>query len=244
MTWIAGVDGCRGGWVAAFMPLDGSEPARIRPVRAVEEVADAPERPAVIAVDIPIGLPERIDGPGRTPERLLRPLLGSRAASVFSMPARAAIYAPDHAACCREARARSEPPRGITIQGYNILPKVREVDALLRARPELRARIREVHPEGVFWALNGGAPLAARKIDPAGAARRRDLLLAVGLAPESVDGPVPRGARPDDVVDALAALVGARAIAQGWAMSLPDPPERDAHDIPVAIWVPRPRTPA
>jgi len=46
----------------------------------------------------------------------------------------------------------------------------------------------------------------------------------------------PRGAKIDDLLDALAALVVARAIAQGRARSFPEPPERDAHGIPVAIW--------
>jgi predicted RNase H-like nuclease len=242
MTWVAGVDGCRGGWVAALMRLDGAEPPRIRVVGTVAEIADAPEAPAIVAVDIPIGLPERIEGPGRAPERLLRPLLGSRAASVFSMPARAAVYAGSYAEACATARALSTPPRALTIQGFNILPKVREVDALLRARPELRERVFEVHPEAVFRALNAGAPLDSRKVEAAGLDRRRALLLGAGLPRETVEAPAPRPAKPDDLLDALAALVGARAIAQGEAESFPDPPERDAHGIPVAIWAPRPRT--
>jgi predicted RNase H-like nuclease len=208
----------------------------VRVVRAVAEIADAPEAPTIVAVDIPIGLPERIEGPGRAPERLLRPLLGARRSSVFSMPARAAVYAPDYAAACREARARSEPPRGITIQGFNILPKVREVDELLRARPDLIARIHEVHPEAAFWAMNGGTPLDSRKAEPAGLDHRRALLVAAGLPPHLVGAPPRSGARTDDLLDALAALVVARAIAQGRARSFPEPPERDAHGIPVAIW--------
>ncbi len=236
MSWIAGLDGCRTGWVAALMRLDGAEPPRVRVVQAVAEIADAPEAPAIVAVDIPIGLPERIEGPGRAPERLLRPLLGARRSSVFSMPARAAVYAPDHASACREARARSEPPRGITIQGFNILPKVREVDELLRARPDLIARIHEVHPEAAFWAMNGGAPLDSRKVEAAGLDHRRALLVAAGLSPDLVRAPPPSGAKTDDLLDALAALVVARAIAQGRARSFPEPPERDAHGIPVAIW--------
>lgn len=242
MTWVAGLDGCRTGWVAALIRLDGREPVRVRVARTLAEIADGPERPGVIGVDIPIGLPERIEGPGRSPERLLRPLLGPRGRSVFSMPARAAVERESYADVCREARARSSPPRAISRQGFHILPKVREVDALLRARPDLRERVFEVHPEAAFWALNGRVALATRKVEPAGRDERRALLLAAGLPPEALDAPVPRGARPDDLLDALAALVGARAIAQGRAQPFPDPPERDAHGIPVAIWVPTDRT--
>ena len=60
MSWIAGLDGCRTGWVAALMRLDGPELLRVRIAGTVAEIADAPEAPTVIAVDIPIGLPERI----------------------------------------------------------------------------------------------------------------------------------------------------------------------------------------
>jgi predicted RNase H-like nuclease len=79
--WLAGVDGCRAGWVAAFVRPgsgEGGDEARVRVVARFAEVAAAPEAPAVIAVDMPIGLPERIGRDGRGPERAVRPLLGQR----------------------------------------------------------------------------------------------------------------------------------------------------------------------
>jgi predicted RNase H-like nuclease len=42
------------------------------------------------------------------------------------------------------------------------------------------------------------------------------------------------------VLDALAALVVARKIAQGQGWSFPDPPGRDAFGLEVAIWTFRP----
>jgi predicted RNase H-like nuclease len=56
-TWVAGVDGCRAGWVVAFARPQGGE-VRVRIVPRFTEVIAAPEAPVVIAVDIPIGLPE------------------------------------------------------------------------------------------------------------------------------------------------------------------------------------------
>src|SRR5215470_12586419 len=90
--WVAGVDGCRTGWVAAFTRDDPRE-ARIRTVPRFADVAAAPEAPAVIAIDMPIGLPERAGRGGRTAENAVRPLLGARQSSVFSVPARAAFAA-------------------------------------------------------------------------------------------------------------------------------------------------------
>jgi threonine dehydratase len=250
MSWIAGIDGCPGGWVAVLMRLDGAEPPRCRVVRHLAEVVDGPEAPAVVAVDIPIGLPERIDGPGRIAEQAVRNLLGGRQSSVFSIPSRAAVYEPTYAASCALALATSVPPRKVSKQGFMIFPKIREVDALLRARPEVASRIFEVHPEVAFWSMNDEQPLSepkkvkGRPYEP-GLQLRKGLLRAAGLPGELLDARPPRGAGPDDYIDALAALVVARAIAGERGRSFPDPPGRDSHGLPVAIWTFRlPSTPA
>lgn len=239
--WVAGVDGCPGGWMAVFARRDGAEPPRRRVVRAMAEVLDSPEEPAVVAIDMPIGLTERTEGPGRRPEQLVRPLLGARQSSVFSMPSRAAVHAPDYREACALARASSRPPRAVSIQGYGLFARVRELDALLRSRRDLIGRVYEVHPEVAFWSMNGERPLPEpKKIKNVpygpGLALRRDLLLAAGLDRDLVHAAPPAGAAADDLVDALAGLVVALAIAEGRGRSFPDPPERDPHDIPIAIW--------
>ena len=58
-----------------------------------------------------------------------------------------------HRMASEVARATSEPPRGVSIQAFGIFPKIREIDALLRARPELRpARHRIAPGSGVLAA--------------------------------------------------------------------------------------------
>ena len=160
--WVAGVDGCRTGWIAAFAPVNLSE-VRIRVVHTVEAVIDAPERPETVAIDIPIGLPERTAGSGRLPEQLVRPLLGARQSSVFAIPGRRAVFAPDYPEACWLAASTSEPSRKVSKQGFMIFPKIREVDTLLRDRPEERERLFEVHPEVAFWSMNGEQPLGEPK---------------------------------------------------------------------------------
>lgn len=241
-TWVAGVDGCRAGWVAAFARTDRAEAPRLRTTASVREIVDAPERPAVVAIDMPLGLPERIDGPGRLPEQQVRGLLGGRQSSVFSIPARRAVFAETYAEACRIAAAASSPPRKVSRQGFMLFPKIRELDLLLRARPELVERIYEVHPEVAFWSMNGGCSLdepkkvKGRPYGP-GLALRRRLLLRAGLPEDLVGREAPPGAAPDDVLDALAGLVVALKIAQGQGRSFPESPERDAHGLPVAIWI-------
>jgi predicted RNase H-like nuclease len=74
-TWLAGVDGCRKGWIVAFLRPDGTD-ARIQLVPHFAEIVAAPEAPSIIAIDIPIGLPERAGVGGRAAENQIRPLLG------------------------------------------------------------------------------------------------------------------------------------------------------------------------
>ncbi len=239
-TWLVGVDGCRAGWIAAFVRPRGPE-VRLRVVPAFADVLRAPEAPAVIAVDMPIGLPEHNGLGGRAAEDAVRPLLGSRQSSVFSVPSRAAIYASDYAAACAIALATSDPPRKVSKQLFNIAPKIREIDGQLRGDSAAAARVFEVHPEVAFWRLNGGQALdqpkkVKSKPHPPGLALRRGLLIAGGLPDRSVNASPPAGAGLDDLLDALACAAVARRLHFGEARPYPDPPPRDARGLTMAIW--------
>jgi len=239
-AWLAGVDGCRTGWVAAFVRPTGEE-SRVRVVPRFADVLAAPEAPAVVAIDMPIGLPDRIGPDGRGPERAIRPLLGARQSSVFSVPPRAAVYADDFAAACAAALAASAPPRRVSKQLFMIAPKIREIDAVLRADPTLVRRVYEVHPELAFWRLNGGRALDQPKkvkgvCHEPGLELRRSLLAAGGFAASVVMSAPPKGGGADDLLDALACAAVARRLHAGTARPFPDPPGRDAHGLPVAIW--------
>ncbi|AWM88753.1 hypothetical protein C4E04_19855 [Microvirga sp. 17 mud 1-3] len=239
--WVAGIDGCPAGWIAVLMDLGGSHPPIMRIERHMAAIVDAPEAPQVIAVDMPIGLPERTQGSGRRPEQLIRPLLGARQSSVFAIPARRAVEAEDYGTACAEALRTSDPPRKVSRQGFHLFPKIREIDSLLRSRPELVARVVEVHPELAFWSMNGERPLPEpKKVKsrpyPPGLALRRALLVRAGLPRDMVEARPPRGAAEDDLLDALVGLAVVIDIARGKGRSFPDPPDRDAHGLPVAIW--------
>ncbi len=239
-TWLAGVDGCPSGWVVAFVRHDLRE-ARVRIVPRFADIPAAPEAPTIIAIDMPIGLPERAGYGGRAAENAVRPLLGARQSSVFSVPSRAAIAAQDYREACGIALATSEPPRKVSKQLFMLAPKIREVDAALRADAALAQRVFEVHPEVAFWRLNGERALTepkkvkSRPYEP-GLALRRRLLIGAGLPAVTVDAKPPRGAGPDDLIDALACAAIAQRINAGLARPFPDPPERDAFGLTMAIW--------
>jgi predicted RNase H-like nuclease len=205
------------------------------------DVATAPEAPAVIAIDIPIGLPGRTGHGGRAAENAVRPLLGARQSSVFSVPSRAAIAAHDYGEACRIALATSKPPRKVSKQLFMLAPKIREVDAALRADAKLSQRVFEVHPELAFWRLNGDVALSepkkvkSRPSEP-GLALRRQLLIKAGLPAAAVEAMPPKGAGPDDLIDALACAAIAWRIYADEAKPFPDPPECDAFGLRMAIW--------
>lgn len=239
--WVAGMDGCRGRWATALLDLDDPGRHAVRLVAGPADVLDGPEAPLAVGIDIPIGLPDRV-GRGRSADRAARAFLG-RHASVFPVPGRAAVYAADYDEAKRLSRETSDPPFAPSIQLWNILRYIRQVDGLLRARPALADRLHEVHPEVAFHRLNGDRALDAPKKGPRraeGLAQRRRLLLAEGLPAALVAARHP-GVAADDHLDSLAALVVARDLVAGRAMPLPDPFERDAHGLPVVIWAPAPR---
>ena len=93
-----------------------------------------------------------------------------------------------------------------------------------------------------------GGPLAHPKkvkgrVNEAGMAERRALLVAEGIPARHRPCPPTAGAGADDMLDALAALVVARHIIAGRGRPFPEPPGRDSHGIPIAIWTYRPDPP-
>jgi predicted RNase H-like nuclease len=237
--WVAGVDGCRGGWLAVFLDTTGREPPRVRPFARFADVLVAAEAPVRIAVDMPIGLPDRIEGSGRAAEMAIRPLLGPRQSSVFSMPSRAAVMCHDYDEACRVALANSSPPRRVVRQGFALFPKIRELDQFMTA--ELSEQVIETHPEVAFRELNGGTPMSQPKkvkgqTSPRGLEERKLLLMRFGFDHAFLDQRPPPGAGSDDLVDACVSALVAKRHLDGVAVSYPNPPARDGRGLPIAIW--------
>ncbi|MGQ0805321.1 MAG: DUF429 domain-containing protein [Actinomycetota bacterium] len=211
---VAGVDGCRGGWVVV---TDGD--AFVCPDFA--SVLDALPDDAVVAVDMPIGLLQEYVPGGRKADRAARRALPAKASSVFSAPPRRAFGARS----LQDAQARG---CRMTIQAFNILPKVQDVDRSMT--PVLQARVHEVHPELCFHTMNGGRPAGAKKSREGRDLRRALLERARIEVPDRVPG-----AAEDDLLDAAAALWGARRLAAGTACRVPDAAPRDERGLRMEI---------
>lgn len=226
---MAGVDGCRGGWVVVTGAAEagGAGPVRVDVVPSLEDVVGRTRRGelAVVALDMPIGLPEA--GP-RSCDVEARALLGPRRSSVFPAPVRAVLGAADYEEACR--RSRRVSGRALSRQAFHLLPKVAEVDRLLAGGGH--DGIVESHPELAFLRLAGGRPLEAKRTE-AGRRQRVELVRDVlGADPDELAraGRAPLG----DLLDAAALLATARHLAAGTARILGGAPDAVGRPMRIA----------
>ncbi len=224
---VVGVDGCPGAWVAVRYDLTRRELTAAIHVgfqRVLDRYADA----AVVAVDIPIGLPE---GHSRRCDLQARAALGPRRNSVFPAPDRRLLAASHYEEAL--ALSRRLTGKGISKQTFAICHKIAEVDRLMT--PELQTRVVEIHPELCFWAMAGKRPLRHHKAKPEGFEERRALLLAgyEGIQIPSLEeaASLVPPAHADDVLDAMAAAWTASRLAQGLAGRLPTDPTSDTRGL-------------
>jgi predicted RNase H-like nuclease len=214
MTVVAGVDACKGGWVAIVVEDDQFTGSLLAATFAqlLGALADA----AAVGVDIPIGLPSES---GRGADRAARAFVGPRRNSVFPTASRAALDAPTY------AEGRAIMP-SLSAQSFALGKKILEVDSCLEER------VFEVHPEVSFAALAGRHLLHSKK-SWNGQMERRRLLATAGI--ELPDELGVGQAPADDVLDAAIAAWSAARKARGEAAMLPpDPPIQAGR--PVAIW--------
>ena len=228
MTVICGADGCKAGWVAIAKDL-ASGLISWRLCANARELFYGEPTAQIIALDIPIGLPDR--GP-RDCDKEARQLLGpGRAGSVFPAPIRPCLACASYAEAC-QIRFQAEGKK-LSIQAWAILPKIRHVDALLRQDSALQRRVREVHPEVSFYFLAGRRPLAHGKKTKMGREERLALLapvynpwLDMALAERRK-----LASGEDDVLDAFVALWTAERIASGASQTLPSVPPTDSFGL-------------
>jgi predicted RNase H-like nuclease len=223
---VLGADGCKGGaWVVAMIDGEGglswhaaADTAALLDL-ATEHSADA------VALDVPIGLPAL--GARRACDDLARQRLGARRSSVFAAPPREVL------ACRSYAEARPLAP-SLSAQAFGLVPRIREVDDLVRARgPDVHRTVVECHPEVAFAAMAAGRLDLAAKKTAAGALQR------IGLLEEAFDdalpSDVPALASLDDALDAAACALAALGWARGEAEVLGG--ELDATGLPMRIVV-------
>ncbi len=227
-----GIDGCPAGWVAASDEGVGLF-HRIDDLMRHFKFQDTDHGDAVCLIDIPMGLPQTVP---RDIEALARQRLIGKGSSVFAVPSRAAVYADDYRAACDLNLAAFG--KKLSMQVWNICPKIREVDTYLQSTEAASTRLIECHPELTFSIL-ARKPLAHRKKEAEGVAER--LTILESFLPDVRDryeDALERFRRKDmardDIIDALALFVCAR---QGYEL-LASSMNRDEQGIPIRMAVP------
>jgi predicted RNase H-like nuclease len=234
LTWVAGADGCKAGWVVALRD-SASRTIEVRVASRISEVLEWDPAPRILGVDIPIGLLDRAVRGGRKCDEEARRLLGRiRGTSVSSPPARKALGARTFEEANRRNRSTSPGAPGISIQGFGILPKIREVDQSIT--PALQRRIVEVHPELSFCEMNGCRALVEPKKSAAGRKRRIRLLeRAWGRNLSDLIDSRPKGVGSDDLIDAMAVSWTAERILRNQEIRIPAQRPRDSHGLRMEI---------
>jgi predicted RNase H-like nuclease len=206
-----GIDGCRGGWIAATLD-DGGLRWRTASVDGIGDLADAD---VATGVDMPIGL---LDSGLRACDAVARRELPGAASRVFTTPPRPVLelgpQAPNGDA---QALSRELTGQGVSRQALNLAPRILALEAVLTALPG--HRVVEVHPELSFAELAGH--VLDRKKSPEGVDQRLTALAEWIPGVRGLVASRPRGVPVDDALDALAALWSAVRWRDGLARTLP-----------------------
>ena len=165
--FVAGVDGCKRGWV--WFKLYDSGRTKTELVNLVDVLQRRPDGLRAVAIDIPIGL---LDA-SRACDKAARQRLGwPRRNSVFSPPCRAALAGVDYAEMCNINK--SIVGARLTKQSCAIVPKIKEVDDAIT--PAHQSWVFEVHPEVCFWHFAGEKAMEHKKKSRAGREERLRVL--------------------------------------------------------------------
>ena len=241
---VVGVDGCKAGWFAVRIAGGDQGDYTFGVFPGMSDLLRAWSDVSLILIDIPIGLPDSSDG--RACDAEARSRLGRRHSSVFTPPGRAALKADGvahHHKVVSDAN-REETGKGLSIQAFGIVPKIRELDELLRERGrDARPEIREVHPEICFWALSGEKAMRNGKQKKAGLEERLGVLRRINpsvqdLYEHALGKFLRKDVARDDILDAIAAAVTAvpheRRSGSPLA-TLPVEPPWDAYGLPMEM---------
>jgi len=235
MIYCVGIDGCKTGWFAVRLFQSGSWNFDV--FANVGQLWNTFYKAQLLLIDIPIGLCEG-GVEGRACDTAARRLLGSpRASSIFTPPVRLALEFNDREAASE--KNYSLTGRRIGVQSWAIARKIREVDQFLRSNPDARKKIREIHPELLFWALNGRKEMSHKKSRSAGFEERLQVLRKHFPRSDALVGEALHTFRRskvarDDILDALAAAVTALFGNRGLS-SIPEEPQVDPFGLPMEM---------
>lgn len=214
----AGIDGCAAGWLFVGHTSAGW---RWRVSARLDELLELCAPDAVVFIDMPVVLDPQAYW--RSCDLWLRRTLGGRASSrVFAAPLRGSLTCESYE-CFRDYH-RDRTGKGASVQTWNLLPKVREVQRWVQSAKQPAPF--ESHPELHFCEALGQA--AASKHTAAGIAQREAIVETRGLGTryaEMLASTRRRDVKRDDLLDALILAIEAEEARKvgvellGWPVS-------------------------
>ena len=122
---VTGVDGCRDGWAAVELDVDGAGgpvgTVAVRVAGSLTELLAGTAAGQVVGIDMPLGLLAR---GWRTADGEARRRLGPRRSSIFGIPPAAVWQQPDYQTALAECRRLTG--QGFSIQAWGLRPKLLE----------------------------------------------------------------------------------------------------------------------
>lgn len=229
----AGIDGCRLGWILISFD-EGEEKYQI--IQSQDDFEAALNEYDRIFIDMPIGLED--EEYTRECDALLRKELGSEySSSVFTPPIRPALEAPSYVEANMISYEYNE--KKLSLQAWNITPKIKLIDQLLRTNSELKETVFESHPELLFQQLNGGMIFQKKNLKK-GVRHRLELIKEEESIADDFFREIKEEWRrsdvgEDDIVDAMALAYFAKKSEKEGIKTIPAEVSYDSEGLPKAI---------
>ena len=207
--YIIGIDGCKYGWIAIKIGKDSlfsiSKHSNFTSIFKTYPSADR------YLVDMVIGLADQ-NHPRDIETMARQKLKPKRASSVFTPPCRSAIYESTYELAKEKNKAILG--KSFSIQAWNIVPKIREVDEYILKNKAYKTKISEAHPEVCFASLNNESPMIFRKKEKEGIEERLELLQSIFPKSREIFEKgsaqfLKKEVKPDDIIDALVLAITA-----------------------------------
>jgi len=227
-----GIDGCPSGWFYVGIDIKGD--GHFGVLKKYSDIGLFANHAKLTLVDIPIGLLSS-GNPRRLCDTQARRAITPKGSSVFPAPARAALR--EHSYDAGSEANYQAVGKNLSRQTWNIVPKIREVDQYMRSQV-LQDKVREMHPEVAFWALNDRKPLHYGKKKQEGREERLEILTrflpnAEDCYKDALNTYKRKDVAADDILDAIVGAVTAMHFPR--IKTMPENPARDEEGLAMEI---------
>lgn len=221
---LAGVDGCRGGWVVAVAEDWPPRNLNIFRVENIQEVIEKTKDFKAVCIDMPIGL-DKV----RQCDVIARKLLQRGASRVFSAPIRESLVTESYPEFLEVHK--KVMGKGISKQAWNITKKIIEVDNIMT--PELQEVYLEFHPE-ISWLKFTGRVLTSKH-------KSEGIQERINAIPFDMDYESKRKelkVNLDDILDAIIGIASAKGSLESKNNRIPNILQYDPKGLRMEMWFP------